>query len=189
MFSPRLHHRYTYQTSVQSEWSHLWWVWAAADLQTAVRCLIQMKHVKPLLLTCTWNVSQYVCNWLDLHRLQRRTVLLFGQSVVVVRYMSQSCLLQQNWTSDLASQRSSAAPLSHCCPRHFIHPVFASFTHLFIHCRSPENTAVALVTLFPWIIETASHELFSSRKWGRMSLFLDPLWPFKKPFYLLLHIW
>lgn len=118
----------------------------------------------------------------------------------VVRKMSKSCLQQQNGSVNLQSQQFIADPPLPC----FIRSVSHSFTHLFIHCLSLEETAVALVMLFPWIIETSCHELFSSRKWGRGGCFIMsvwgrglyhscptvyPLWPFKGLLYLLLHIW
>lgn len=59
------------------------------------------------------------------------------------------------------------ASLVTLCPQSLIHSLIYSFTAL-----PPEGTALALVMLFSWIIETFWHELLSSRRCGRISVSL-----------------
>lgn len=98
--------------------------------------------------------------------------------------LSETCqILVYNSKTGPKVFRLSSSVLSLLFSRHFMHSVFHSFTHLFIHCLSPEKTAVALVMLFPWIIEASCHELFSSRKWVKD----ECVWEGGTPAWLFIH--
>lgn len=66
----------------------------------------------------------------------------------------------------------------------FIRPLIYSFT------ASPQRRQKSLLSCYSnELLKPPAMNNSAAENGGRMSVFLTPLWSFKKPFYLLLHIW